>query len=106
MRPTISSCARQVPGWALRADSSASMATMPPSPRLSARMISSAYLIEMMRISAHRISDATPSVAGCRERTAMCGGPGGFFQRVERAGADVAIDNAEGADRGSQRDGV
>ena len=44
-------------------DSSASSATMPPSPRLSARRIRSAYLIEMIRISAHRISDTTPRTA-------------------------------------------
>jgi hypothetical protein len=36
---------------------------MPPSPRLSARKISNAYLSEMIRISAHRISDATPRIA-------------------------------------------
>src|ERR1700730_3083466 len=36
---------------------------MPPSPRLSARSISSAYFSEMIRISAHRISDTTPRIA-------------------------------------------
>ncbi|MGY4420899.1 hypothetical protein ACVWY2_003348 [Bradyrhizobium sp. JR6.1] len=38
-------------------------ATMPPSPRLSARRISMAYLTEMMRISAHRISETVSSAA-------------------------------------------
>jgi hypothetical protein len=45
------------------ADNSASSATMPPSPRLSARRISSASFSEMIRIAAHRISDTTPSTA-------------------------------------------
>ena len=39
------------------------LATMPPSPRLSARRISMAYSTEMMRISAHRISETVPSTA-------------------------------------------
>ena len=73
---------------------------MPPSPRLSARRINSAYLIEMIRISAHRISDTTPRMACVRQRPAMGGGLGGFLQRVEGTGADIAIDDAEGADRG------
>ena len=87
-----------MPGWALRADSSASSATMPPSPRLSARRISSAYLSEMIRISAHRISDTTPRIASGVSCPAMGGGLGGFLQRIKRAGADVAIDHAERAD--------
>ena len=64
---------------------------MPPSPRLSARRINSAYFIEMIRISAHRISDTTPSTAFERDGVAVGGGPGGFFQRVEGAGADIAV---------------
>ena len=44
---------------------------MPPSPRLSARRISSAYLSEMIRISAHRISDTTPRTASGVERPAV-----------------------------------
>jgi len=55
--------ARHAQAGTWRAWSSASSATMPPSPRLSARRINSAYLIEMMRISAHRISDTTPRTA-------------------------------------------
>ena len=34
-----------------------------------------------------------------RDRSAMSGGLGRFLQRIERAGADVAIDDPEGADR-------
>ena len=71
---------------------------MPPSPRLSARRINSAYLIEMIRISAHRISDTTPRTASGVSGAAMGGGLGGFLQRVEGAGADIAIDDAERAD--------
>ena len=41
-----------------------------------------------------------------RERPAMGGGLGRFLQRIERAGADVAIDDAERADRGRQGKGV
>ena len=36
---------------------------MPPSPWLSARKINRAYLTEMIRISAQRISDTTPRIA-------------------------------------------
>jgi hypothetical protein len=39
------------------------MATMPPSPRLSARRISTAYLSDTIRISDHRISDTAPVAA-------------------------------------------
>ena len=52
-----------MPGFASRARSSASMATIPPSPRLFARRIRIEYLIAMMVISAHRISDTTPNTA-------------------------------------------
>ncbi len=38
------------------------MATMPPSPWLSARMIRTAYLAETMTISAQKISDNTPRI--------------------------------------------
>ena len=36
---------------------------MPPSPRLSARRIRTAYLSEMMRINDQMISETTPSTA-------------------------------------------
>ena len=36
---------------------------MPPSPRLSARMIRMAYLIDTTRISDHRITDTAPITA-------------------------------------------
>ena len=40
------------------------MATTPPSPRLSARMIRMAYLIDTTRISDHRITETAPITAG------------------------------------------
>lgn len=33
----------------------------------------------------------------------MGGGPGGFFQRVERAGADIPVNDAKGAKRRGYR---
>ena len=59
----MSSTARQVPGLASRARSSASMATMPPSPRLSARMIRMAYFTDTTRTSDHRITETAPTTA-------------------------------------------
>jgi hypothetical protein len=35
-----------------------------------------------------------------RQRLAMAGGLGGFLQGIKRAGADIAIDDTEGADGG------
>ena len=52
-----------MPDLAVRAPSSASIATMPPSPRLSARRISTAYFSETIRISDHRISETAPVAA-------------------------------------------
>ena len=40
------------------------MATMPPSPPLSARRISTAYFSETIRISDHRISETAPMHRG------------------------------------------
>jgi hypothetical protein len=37
-----------------------------------------------------------------RDGAAMGGGPGGFLQRVKGAGADVAIDDPEGPERGCE----
>ena len=51
-------------------------------------------------ISAHRISESTPSTAS--RVAAPSGADGGvdrFAQRVERAGADVAVDDADAAER-------
>ena len=70
---------------------------MPPSPRLSARITSARYLMEMMMISAQNAIDATPSALVSvtvevlvLERLA---------ERVQRARADVAEDDAERAER-------
>ncbi len=45
----------------MEAAASASNAMMPPSPRLSARMISSTYLSETTIVSAQKIVDSPPS---------------------------------------------
>ncbi len=66
---------------------------MPPSPRLSARRIKSAYLIEMIRIGAHRISDTTPRTASFVSGPPWVARLGRFLQGVEGAGADVAVDD-------------
>ena len=49
-------------GWSFTAEvASAISAMMPPSPRLSARMISTTYLSETITISAQKIVDRPPS---------------------------------------------
>ena len=67
---------------------------MPPSPRLSARMISSTYLSETTIISAQKIVDRPAEDVLRSERNAVAGREG-FLDGVERAGADVAEDDAE-----------
>ena len=48
-------------GWLATAlEASASMATSPPSPWLSARSTSITYLIETMTVTVHTTSDSTP----------------------------------------------
>ena len=73
--------------------------SVPPSPLLSARSSTSTYLIVTTTISAHTISDSTPSTVSRRHRA-------GFGRRhhrdaegVERARADVAVDDADAAER-------
>ena len=70
---------------------------MPPSPRLSARVISRTYLIVTTMTRAQNISESTPSTALSRARQTGGGGDRSA-QCVDRAGADVAIDDAERAD--------
>jgi hypothetical protein len=55
--------ARHLLRLARRGLTRASSARMPPSPRLSARMIRIAYLIEMKMISDQKISDTMPTTA-------------------------------------------
>ena len=57
------------------------------------------YFSVTTTISAHRISESTPSTAcGVRFGRTAAGGNHGFAQRVERAGADVAIDDTDAAE--------
>ena len=56
------------------------------------------YFSVTTTISAHRISESTPSTAcGVASAAAAAGGNHGLAQRVERAGADVAVDDTDAA---------
>ena len=70
---------------------------MPPSPWLSARITSARYLIEMMMISAQNTTDATPSVVDWS--TVEVRVLERLTKRVDRARADVAVDDAERSER-------
>jgi hypothetical protein len=63
MSPITTMTARRRLCLARRGLTSASSARMPPSPWLSARMISSAYLMEMTTTSDQKISETMPSTA-------------------------------------------
>src|ERR1700675_2345054 len=75
---------------------SAINARVPPSPLLSARSRITTYFSVTTTISAHRINDTTPSTA-CGDHS--------FAERVKRAGADVAINDANAADQESLEPG-
>ena len=72
---------------------------MPPSPSLSARMMKSTNSIETISVIDQKTSEITPKTSPFgRLHRAVVGGEDGL-QRVERAGADVAEDDAERAER-------
>ena len=71
---------------------------MPPSPWLSARRISTTYLSETTTISVQKISDSDAEDVGCVSGMPVAAGED-LLQRVERAGADVAVDDAERGER-------
>ena len=73
--------------------------SVPPSPLLSARSRISTYLIVTTTISAHRIIDSTPSTVSRVTGPDSDGRHHRLAERVERAGADVAIDDADAAER-------
>ncbi len=77
---------------------SASSAMMPPSPRLSARSTSVTYLSETTIISAQKIADMPPRMFSGVSANAVLGIEG-FLRRVERARADIAVDDAQGEQR-------
>ena len=64
---------------------------------LSARRISTTYLTETMIVSVQKTSDSTPKMLSGVERHVAVGED--LLQRVQRAGADVAVDDADGAER-------
>ena len=87
------SSAAGLAGRAGRATSAISAST-PPSPSLSARMTKSRYFTETTSVIDQKISDSTPKMLSgdgrhaVRQRHAL-------LERVERRGADVAVDDAE-----------
>ena len=84
-------------GARLRRLTSAVRAMIPPSPRLWARMMKPAYLIETTIISDQKISEAIPyTPAGVVLGRVGVGGED-RLDGVERARAEVAVDDAERA---------
>ena len=83
---------------------SAVNASVPPSPLLSARSRISTYLSVTTMISDQKISDSTPIHRRLRDRAVFAaGGEHRVAQRVKRAGADVAIDDADRSRRSAPR---
>ena len=80
-----------------------SSARMPPSPSLSARSTKTTYFSDTISISAQKISDTMPKTSwGSRNRMADAGERN--LERIKRAGADVAVDDAERGQR--QKPGI
>ena len=73
--------------------------SVPPSPLLSARSRSRTYLSVTTMISAHRISDSTPSTMSRVTGPAPAAAVDRLAEGVERAGADIAVDDADAAER-------
>ena len=67
---------------------------MPPSPRLFARSTRVTYLSETMIVSAQKIADTPPMTLTGVERDPVLRAEG-LLGRVQRARADVAVDDAE-----------
>ena len=94
--------ARFVPTGSPRAGiSSAVSARMPPSPWLSARITSIRYLTEMMTISAQNTTEATPYALARVDR--QVGVLERLPERIQRARADVAVHDPQGAEREGQQ---
>ena len=77
---------------------SASSARLPPSPLLSARMMIVTYLIVTTIIIDQKIRLSTPRICESVGRQRVMAGEG-LAEGVDRAGADVAEDDADRADR-------
>ena len=74
-----------------------SSAMMPPSPRLSARRISTTYFSVTTNISPQKMTDTAPMRLAASSGTPVRGVED-FLHRVQRAGADVAVHHAQGAE--------
>ena len=73
--------------------------SVPPSPLLSARSRISTYLRVTTTISAQTISDSTPSTMSRVTGPDSAGRHHRLAEGVERAGADIAVDDADAAER-------
>ena len=82
-----------------RASPARSATSVPPSPLLSARSRSTTYLSVTTMISDHRISESTPSTTVAGDRAGLGRRHHRLAERVERAGADIAVDDADAAER-------
>ena len=96
---------RRAPAQCAR-NASAISASVPPSPLLSARSRISTYLSVTTTISAQKISERTPRTASRVTGAAGGGRDDRFAKRVERAGTDVAVDDADAADGEGEEAGV
>jgi hypothetical protein len=72
---------------------------MPPSPLLSARMMKVTYFRLTTIISDQKISERMPSTLSGVIGTGMVRAAEDLLQRIQRAGADVAINDAKGRQR-------
>src|SRR5215831_4795362 len=99
IRPTIIRDARQLPLGASRTSRSANNATIPPSPRLSAPMIRMVYLQERIRTERPDYDRHDAHSGFGRDRSCcVCS----LLEPIERAGADITVDDAERRERGSR----
>ena len=96
MTPTMKTKAVRRPSARL---ASAVSESVPPSPLLSARSRISTYFSVTVMISAHTISDSTPSTTPRRDHMVVARRDRRLAEGVERAGTDVAIDDADAAER-------
>ena len=96
MTPTMKTKAVRRPSARL---ASAVSESVPPSPLLSARSRISTYFSVTVTISAHKISDNTPSTMPRVTTWSVAGRHRRLAKGVKRAGADVAIDDADAAER-------
>ena len=72
---------------------------VPPSPLLSARSRIRTYLSVTVTISAQRISESTPSTTFRADDWVSASRDCRLAERVERASPDIAVDDADAAER-------